>query len=56
MEYKNPYLIQALDAYSKGVLNPQEYYNQLDLIYRANPTSFTEEEVDFMAKEFKKVD
>jgi len=56
MEYKNGKLIQAIDAYKTGVLDQQQYYNQLDLIYRANPTSFTEEEVDFLEKQFKKVD
>jgi hypothetical protein len=56
MTYQNPLLLQAMEAYQNGVLRPEEYYNQLDLIYRANPTSFTEEEVDFLEKEFKKVE
>ena len=32
------------------------YYDRLELAYRSNPSDFTEEDVDFLEKEFKKID
>lgn len=49
--------LKHLDALVREkLITPEDYFNRLELAYRSNPTSFTEEEVDYIEKQFKKVD
>ena len=56
MTFKNGQLIYLDNLVRNKLIEPQEYFNRLELAYRASPTSFTEEEVDYIEKQFKKVD
>ena len=56
MEFRNPNLKQAIAGFQSGALDQRRFIVQLDTIYRANPKSFTEEEVDYIEKQFKKTD
>jgi len=56
MNFNNPTLKQLDSLVRQKEIEPQEYFNRLELAYRTNPTSFTEEEVDYIEKQFKKVD
>ena len=56
MKFNNPTLKQLDSLVRQKQIEPQEYFNRLELAYRTSPTSFTEEEVDYIEKQFKKVD
>ena len=56
MEFRNPNLKQAIAGFQSGALDQRRFIVQLDTIYRANPKAFTEEEVDYIEKQFKKTD
>lgn len=56
MTIKNPQLLYLDQLVRQKLIEPQVYFNRLELAYRADPTSFTEEEVDYIEKQFKKVD
>tara|TARA_R100000353_G_scaffold33511_1_gene26869 strand:+ start:7948 stop:17496 length:9549 start_codon:yes stop_codon:yes gene_type:complete len=53
---KNPTLVQLDSLVRQKIIEPQEYFNRLELAYRTNPSAFTEEEVDYIERQFKKVD
>ncbi len=54
--FSNFQLIYLDDALKGGLVTPEDYLSRLELAYRANPTSFNEDEVDYIEKQFKKVD
>ena len=56
MKLINPELKYLDQLVRQKIIEPQEYFNRLELAYRTNPTSFTEEEVDYIERQFKKVD
>tara|TARA_R110002051_G_scaffold76781_1_gene140169 strand:- start:5670 stop:15293 length:9624 start_codon:yes stop_codon:yes gene_type:complete len=53
---KNPKILYLEDLYSRGIITSEDYINRLDLQYRMDPTSYSEEDVDYMEKRFKSVD
>mgnify|MGYP003639021865 CR=1 FL=1 len=53
---KNTQLLYLEDLLKNGVIRPEEYLQRIEAAYRTNPTSFTEEEVDYVSKQFKRVD
>lgn len=54
--FSNFQLMYLEDALNAGTITPQDYLSRIELAYRANPTSFNEDEVDYIEKQFKKVD
>lgn len=53
---KNTQLLYLEDLLKQQVIRPEEYLQRIEAAYRTNPTSFTEEEVDYIEKQFKRVD
>jgi len=49
----NPQLQYLNRLVSIKAITPEDYYNRLGLAYRNSPTSFNEDDVDFMEKTFK---
>ena len=49
----NPQLQYLNRLASINAITPEDYYNRLNLIYKNNPTSFNEDDVDFIEKTFK---
>jgi hypothetical protein len=49
----NPQLQYLSRLASINAITPEDYYNRLNLIYRNNPSSFNEDDVDFIEKTFK---
>jgi hypothetical protein len=49
----NPQLQYLNRLVSIRAITPEDYYNRLGLAYRNSPTSFSEEDVDFIEKSFK---
>ena len=54
MKLNNRLLKQTIRELEVGIINQDRFLQKLDTIYKANPTSFTEEEVDYIEKQFKK--
>ena len=54
MKLNNRLLRQTIRELEVGIINQDRFLQKLDTIYKANPTSFTEEEVDYIEKQFKK--
>jgi hypothetical protein len=44
------------NLYKTNSITQSAYFNRLELAYRTNPSDFSEEDVDFLEKEFKKID
>lgn len=49
----NPQLQYLNRLVSINAITQEDYYNRLNLIYKNNPTSFNEDDVDFIEKTFK---
>ena len=52
----NTQLLYLEDLLKNEIIRPEEYLQRIEAAYRTNPTSVTEEEVDYVAKQFKRVD
>ena len=53
MTKTNTQLLYLEDLLKNEVIRPEEYLQRIEVAYRTDPTSFTEDEVDYVEKQFK---
>ena len=52
----NPKIVYLEELLAKGLTTPDDYIRRLELQYRMDPTSYTEDDLDFMEKRFEAMD
>ena len=56
MQFNNSQLKYLDELVRSKLITVEDYFKRVELAYKANPTSFTEDEVDYIERQFKKVD